>query len=63
MMDPTTAQLLKFYQVARHAVLLSSYLAFVEIGSDRNLYVYLGRYDNLTSRVLLTINPEGELLT
>lgn len=63
MTDPTSAQLVKFYQVVRQAVLMSSYLAFVEMGSDGNLYVHLGRYDNPTSRMLLTINPEGELST
>ncbi len=63
MTDPTSAQLVKFYQVVRQAVLMSSYLAFVEMGSDGDLYVYFGRYDNPTSRMLLTVNPEGELST
>ncbi len=63
MAEPTQQQLSQFYRVARNAVLLSSYVAFVEMGSDGNLYIYLGRYDKPTSRTLLTINPEGKLST
>lgn len=58
--DPTPAQLLKFYQATRQAVLLSSYIAFVELGSDDYLYLYIGRYNSPNSRLLIKINPSGD---
>jgi hypothetical protein len=58
-MDPTNEQLRTFYRLVRQAVLMSSYIAFVELGEDRNLYLHVGRYDPGTIFVI-TINPSGE---
>jgi hypothetical protein len=62
MIDPSQEQLLEFYRVARRVVLLSSYIAFVELGSDRTLYIHISRYESPESRILIKINPDGEVL-
>jgi hypothetical protein len=38
---------------------MSSYIAFVELGEDRNLYLHIGRYDPETT-FFITISPSGE---
>jgi hypothetical protein len=48
-MEPTGQQLLAFYRIARRVVLLSSSISFVELAPDKNLYIYVGRYDALES--------------
>jgi hypothetical protein len=58
-MEPTIEQLQTFYRVVRQAVILSSYIAFVEILDDRNLYVHMGRYDNPLTRFIVYITPDG----
>jgi len=58
-MDPTDEQLLAFYRIARRAVLLSSFISFVELAPDNNLYVYVGRYDALQSSVICIL-PNGD---
>jgi hypothetical protein len=58
-MEPTIEQLQTFYRVVRQAVILSSYIAFVEILDDRNLYVHMGRYDNSLTRFIVYITPDG----
>lgn len=58
-MEPTIEQLRTFYRLVRQAVLMSSYIAFVELGEDRNLYLHVGRYDPETV-FFITINPSGE---
>ena len=40
-------------------VLLSSFIAFVELARDKNLYVYIGRYDTLGSSVICIL-PNGD---
>lgn len=45
-MEPTPEQLRTFYRVVRQAVLFSSYIAFVELGEDGNLYIHIGRYES-----------------
>jgi hypothetical protein len=60
-MEPTTEQLRAFYRFVRQAVLFSSYVAFVELGEDRNLYVYLGRYDSPLESSIFRITPGGEV--
>lgn len=60
-MEPTGEQLITFYRLVRRSVLLSSYIAFVEMGEDEKLYVYVGRYDNPTVRILFSIRPDGHL--
>lgn len=57
--EPTVLQLQTFYRVVRQAVLLSSYIAFVEMGEDENLYVYIGRYGDDQARILRVIKPDG----
>jgi hypothetical protein len=58
-MDPTDEQLLTFYRIARRTVLLSSFISFVELAPDNNLYVYVGRYDALESSVICIL-PNGD---
>jgi hypothetical protein len=58
-MEPTIEQLKTFYRVVRQAVVLSSYIAFVELSEDSNLYVHIGRYDNPQTRFMVYVNPEG----
>ncbi|MGB7415844.1 MAG: hypothetical protein WA902_16685 [Thermosynechococcaceae cyanobacterium] len=58
-MDPTSEQLLAFYQIVRRVVLLSSFIAFVELAPDENLYVYVGRYDASESSVICIL-PNGD---
>jgi len=60
-MEPTFEQLRTFYRVVRQAVLLSSYIAFVELAEDGNLYVHVGRYDRPLVRSTLYISPDGEV--
>lgn len=57
--EPTALQLQTFYRVVRQAVLLSSYIAFVEMGSDENLYIYIGRYGNIQASIIRVIRPDG----
>ena len=59
-MEPTIEQLKTFYRVVRQSVILSSYIAFVEILDDSNLYVHIGRYDNPLIRFIVYITPEGK---
>jgi hypothetical protein len=58
-MDPTSEQLIAFYRIVRRAVLLSSFISFVELAPDKNLYVYVGRYDVLESSVICIL-PNGD---
>lgn len=58
-MEPTSEQLLAFYRIVRRVVLLSSFIAFVELAPDKNLYVYIGRYDALESSVICIV-PNGD---
>jgi hypothetical protein len=58
-MEPTIEQLKMFYRVVRQSVILSSYIAFVEILDDSNSYVHMGRYDNSLTRFIVYITPEG----
>lgn len=58
-MDPTGEQLLAFYRIVRRVVVLSSFIAFVELAPDKNLYVYIGRYEVLESSVIC-IFPNGD---
>ncbi len=58
-MEQTIDQLKTFYRVIRQAVMLSSYIAFVELSEDRNLYVHVGRYDNFQTRFVVFISPNG----
>jgi hypothetical protein len=57
-MDPTSEQLLTFYRIVRRVVLLSSFVSFVELAPDNNLYVYIGRYDALESSVICILPNE-----
>jgi hypothetical protein len=59
-MEPTTEQLRAFYQFVRRAVLLSSFIAFIELGQDKNLYVHVGRYKSQAT-LLFRITPTGEV--
>jgi hypothetical protein len=59
-MEPTTEQLRAFYQVVRQAVVLSSYISFVELPQDGNLYVYTKRYDEPLSMLIILIAPDGQ---
>lgn len=59
-MEPTVPQLRSFYRVVRQAVLLSSYVAFVELAEDQRLFVYMGRYD-MQNVLTVFITPEGEV--
>jgi hypothetical protein len=58
-MEPTIEQLRTFYRVVRQAVVLSSYIAFVELSENSNLYVYISRYDNPQTRFIVYVTPEG----
>jgi hypothetical protein len=58
-MEPTIEQLRTFYQIVRQAVLLSSYISFVELPQDANLYVYTKRYDSPLSSLIVLITPDG----
>jgi hypothetical protein len=58
-MEPTLEQLKTFYRVVRQSVVLSSYIAFVELSDDSNLYVHVGRYDNFQTRLIVFITPDG----
>jgi hypothetical protein len=60
-MEPTIEQLRTFYRFVRQAVLVSSYVAFVELSEDRNLYVYLDRYDSPLESWIFRITPSGEV--
>jgi hypothetical protein len=61
-MDPTGEQLLAFYRIVRRVVLLSSFIAFVKLTPDKNLYVYVGRHDALESSVICILsNGDYEL--
>jgi hypothetical protein len=60
-MEPTLEQLRTFYRVVRQAVILSSFIAFVELSEDRRLYVYMGRYDDPQESSILSIAPNGEV--
>jgi hypothetical protein len=60
-MEPTIKQLKTFYRVVRQAVVLSSYIAFVELSENGNLYVYMGRYDSPLDSSILGITPNGEV--
>lgn len=60
-MEPSIEQLKTFYRVVRQAVLLSSYISFVELSGDRRLYVYLGRYDSPLDSSILCITSNGEV--
>ncbi len=57
--EPTVMQLRTFYRVVLQAVLLSSYIAFVEMGRNENLYVYIGRYDDAQASIMRAIRPDG----
>jgi hypothetical protein len=59
-MEPTIEQLRAFYQIVRQAVLLSSYISFVELAQDRNLYIYTKRYDAPLSLLIILITPNGQ---
>jgi hypothetical protein len=59
--EPTVDQLRTFYRVVRQAVLLSSYIAFTELTEDGNLFVYIRRYDEPESNIILFITPDGEV--
>jgi hypothetical protein len=58
-MEPTNEQLRTFYGVVRQAVMLSSYVAFVELAQNGNLYVYIGRYDS-PPPLIVYVTPAGE---
>jgi hypothetical protein len=58
-MEPTGEQLLVFYRIARRVVLLSSFISFVELAPDKNLYIYVGRYDALESSIICIL-PNGD---
>lgn len=58
-MEPTIEQLRAFYQVVRQAVLLSSYVSFVELAQDHNLYIYTKRYDAPQSSLVILVSPDG----
>jgi hypothetical protein len=58
-MNPTGEQLLAFFRITRRAVLLSSFISFVELAPDKNLYVYVGRYDVAESSVICIL-PNGD---
>jgi hypothetical protein len=58
-MNPTGEQLLTFFRITRRAVLLSSFISFVELAPDKNLYVYVGRYDFAESSVICIL-PNGD---
>jgi hypothetical protein len=58
-MEPTIEQLKTFYRVIRQAVVLSSYISFVELSEDLSLYVHVGRYDNAQARFIVYITPDG----
>ena len=58
-MEPTDEQLLAFYRIARRVVLLSSFISFVELAPDKNLYVYVGRYEALESSIICIL-PNGD---
>ena len=60
-MEPTLEQLRTFYRVVHQYVRLSSYVAFVELAEDGNLFVYVGRYNAPLVRSTLFISPEGEV--
>jgi hypothetical protein len=60
-MEPTIEQLKALYRLIRQAVMLSSYISFVELSEDRSLYVYLGRYDSPLDSSILCITPNGEV--
>jgi hypothetical protein len=59
-MEPTIEQLRTFYQIVRQAVLLSSYISFVELAQDSNLYIYTKRYDEPLSSLIILVNPNGQ---
>jgi hypothetical protein len=58
-MEPTGEQLLVFYRIARRVVLLSSFISFIELAPDKNLYIYVGRYDALESSIICIL-PNGD---
>jgi hypothetical protein len=58
-MEPTIEQLSAFYRVVRQSVLMSSHIIFVELGEDRNLYIWIGRNEP-ESIFIVYITPSGE---
>lgn len=62
-MEPTVEQLRTFYQVVRQAVLLSSYISFVELAQDLNLYIYTKRYNAPQASLVILVTPEGQFRT
>lgn len=58
---PTIEQLQEFYRATRRAVLLSSYVSFVELAENGSLYVYFGHYDRPLARTIVSISPSGEV--
>jgi hypothetical protein len=59
-MEPTTEQLRTFFEVVRQAVQLSSYVSYVELPPDGNLYVYTKRYDEPLSSIVIRITSNGQ---
>lgn len=59
-MEPTIEQLRTFYKVIRRSVLLSLYVYFVELPEDGNLYLYMGRENDSSISVIVSITPAGE---
>jgi hypothetical protein len=51
-MEWTGEQLLAFYRIARRIALLSSFISLMELSPDKNLYVYVGRYDVLENSII-----------
>jgi hypothetical protein len=60
MNDPTNEQLLTFYRIVRRVVMLSSFIAFVELAPDNNLYVYMCRHYDALSSSVIRIFPNGD---
>ncbi len=58
--EPTDEQLRAFYRIVRRSVLLSSYIPFVEMGEDKRLYLYVGRYGDSTTSIMFGIRPDGK---
>ena len=63
LMVPTIDQLRTFYRVVRQAVLMSSFIAFTELAEDQNLFVYVRRYDEPGSNIIVFITPDGAVNT
>jgi hypothetical protein len=56
----TTEQLRTFFAVVRQSVQLSSYISYVELPQDGNLYVYTKRYDEPLSSIVIRIAQNGQ---